>query len=531
MRLFYFGVICVLVVACGGRANVQCEQDSNCDLSGGGRCIEASSGNHWCAYPDPTCPGGYRYSTQDIGDGLSGVCVADGSGTDAGVDGGTDATPIDGPPVVPGSWAKQVPGSGFESVDALAVASDGSIFIGGAFDGTLDLGGGPLTATGTQDIFVAKFTAAGQHVWSVRFGGNSNAGVTEIAVLSNGELAIAGNYRGSVTFGGTTLTASGNRDVFATRLSTSGVPIWAVSGGTTGDEVLHDLAVDNSDNIVLCGGINIGGGIPPTGSFFGVNITGSNDAWLVRMTGAGVATWGKDMAAGGLDDNCGVTMMSNGDVVFVGNYNGTVNAGGSTFTSVSNSLDMYIARLKGSDGSHIASASEGGAGNDEAFDVDASGTSIILTGRFSGSMSFGGSTLTSAGDDDVFVAKLDGSTFAHQFSARMGGTSSEVGLHISTRSDGQVSVAGTFAGTADFGGTQLTSNGDIDPFVVDLDGSNGAVNQVKSVGGPSRDEAHDVASTTDSLVFAGSFSNSITVLNQTFTSMSGLDGYVVRYKR
>lgn len=47
MRLFFLGVMSALVVACGGRANIQCEQDSNCDLSGGGRCIASSTtGNH-----------------------------------------------------------------------------------------------------------------------------------------------------------------------------------------------------------------------------------------------------------------------------------------------------------------------------------------------------------------------------------------------------------------------------------------------------------------------------------------------------
>lgn len=66
----------VLLVACGGRQNVQCEQDSNCNLSGGGVCtLNATTGNRWCAYPDPQCPSGYRFSDLDVGDGVSGECV------------------------------------------------------------------------------------------------------------------------------------------------------------------------------------------------------------------------------------------------------------------------------------------------------------------------------------------------------------------------------------------------------------------------------------------------------------------------
>jgi formylglycine-generating enzyme required for sulfatase activity len=67
---------------------VQCEQDSNCDLSGGGVCmLNPSTGNHWCTYPDPSCQRGTRWSDFGTGDGLSGIGVADdGMPPDAGID-------------------------------------------------------------------------------------------------------------------------------------------------------------------------------------------------------------------------------------------------------------------------------------------------------------------------------------------------------------------------------------------------------------------------------------------------------------
>ncbi len=526
MRGIFLIVTITLAAACNNRSDVECELSSNCDLSGGGMCLTAPTGNMWCAYPDPECPGGYRYSDSDVGDGLSGDCVAT-SGIDGGVDGPTSIdAPPDGPLVIPGSWSKQIPGAGFESVDGIAVASDGSVFITGSFDGALDLGGGPMTATGTYDVFVAKFTSAGGHVWSTHFGGSSSSGGTKLKVLTNGDLALGGSYRGTLVLGTTTLTSSGDQDVYVARLSSTGTAQWAVTGGAPGFDELMDLAVDASDNIAACGGFN------GTGTFFGTGITGSYDSWLVRLTGAGTPSWTKAMTAGGIDDNCGVAMTSNGDVVHVGSYNGTVNTGGTTFTSTSNTLDIFVGRYLATTGAHVWSASLGGAGNDEALDVEAAGTSIIVAGRFGVSVSFGGVSLTSAGGDDAFVAKFDDTTGAHQFSTRMGGTSGDVGQHLSIRPDGQVSLTGTFAGTANFGGTSVTSNGDIDPFLVDLDGLTGVISSVKSAGGPSRDEAHDVVSTSDSLVFAGSFTGSIVVLGTTYTTMgSNLDGYLARYKR
>jgi hypothetical protein len=53
----------------------------------------------WCAYPDPACPGGYRYSEQSVGDGLAGECVP--ADIDAGVDAPIDGMPLNCPQTAP----------------------------------------------------------------------------------------------------------------------------------------------------------------------------------------------------------------------------------------------------------------------------------------------------------------------------------------------------------------------------------------------------------------------------------------------
>ena len=84
MRSEIMVVLVLLLPACNNREAVQCVGDANCDLAGGGTCVVAPSGHHWCAYPDPDCSSGSRYSNLD-GDGLAGQCVT-GSSQDAGVD-------------------------------------------------------------------------------------------------------------------------------------------------------------------------------------------------------------------------------------------------------------------------------------------------------------------------------------------------------------------------------------------------------------------------------------------------------------
>jgi TolB protein len=81
-------------LACPNYAAVQCQTDPNCNLTTGGVCAVAGTGNHWCAYPDGACPSGFRFSDRDVGDGLAGSCVAS---LDAGIDAPVDA-PIDTKP-------------------------------------------------------------------------------------------------------------------------------------------------------------------------------------------------------------------------------------------------------------------------------------------------------------------------------------------------------------------------------------------------------------------------------------------------
>jgi hypothetical protein len=95
--------------------------------------------------------------------------------------------------------------------------------------------------------------------------------------------------------------------------------------------------------------------------------------------------------------------------------------------------------------------------------ADASGN-VIVTGFFEGAADFGGDTLICAGGEDIFVAKYDASG-AHQWSQRLGSTAGDQGLAVAVDGSGDVIVTGRFEGTVDFGGGDLTSAGGSDIFV------------------------------------------------------------------
>ncbi len=178
-----------------------------------------------------------------------------------------------------------------------------------------------------------------------------------------------------------------------------------------------------------------------------------------------------------------------------------------------------------------------GSGGDDVVSGmarDAAGN-LVLVGSFQGTVDFdpgaGSAPLTSAGGNDVFVAKYaaDG-TF--MWVRKAGGTSSDMATAVAIDNAGNVVVSGSFLQTADIGGTNLTSNGSTDAFLWKLDGA-GTTVWVRGIGGSGIDEATGVDTLANGDVVAtGAFSGTVDfdpgvgVQNQ--TSAGGTDAFVLR---
>ena len=205
-----------------------------------------------------------------------------------------------------------------------------------------------------------------------------------------------------------------------------------------------------------------------------------------------------------------------------GSFAESVSVGGLSFTS-KGSTDIYIARYGAADGAHRWSAGEGGSDLDEVLDVAASGSSIAVVGHLNGRVSFGGPFLMAQASDG-FVAKFDAETGGHELSLLMGGPLDDGAERVAVRADGQWTISGGFAGTANFGEISLSGGGH---FIVDLDGPTGAVTAVRSVG----TIINEVVTSPQSLVVGGYFTSPLTALNQTLTPDGDADGYVLAIKR
>lgn len=129
-----------------------------------------------------------------------------------------------------------------------------------------------------------------------------------------------------------------------------------------------------------------------------------------------------------------------------------------------------------------------------AICTDASGN-VYITGKISDALtgntvSFGGSALVSAGDDDGFVAKFN-SGGVHQWSLRFGGTGIDEGGFGIVTDGSSVYVTGETNGTMTVGTSATTypvAGGGNDGFLMKLDAATGtSVSWVKRFGGANSD--------------------------------------------
>ena len=135
----------------------------------------------------------------------------------------------------------------------------------------------------------------------------------------------------------------------------------------------------------------------------------------------------------------GIAVDASRNVLVAGSFNGTVNFGGTNL--IAQGTDVVLAKYTLS-GTHVWSKRFGGTGADQAYAVavDNSGN-ILIVGYFQGTANFGGSNITSTGNSDAFVAKYDPNG-VHQWSRWLGTPEADQAYAVAVNDDGDVYLTG-----------------------------------------------------------------------------------------
>jgi len=359
-------------------------------------------------------------------------------------------------------WSRCLGGtSGTGTGRAVAVDGSGNVVVTGSFRGSVDFGGGPLTNVGWTDIFLAKYSATGAHLWSRRFGGlvqTFDQTGTAVAVDSGGNVIFTGLFQGTADFGGGPLVTAGD-DVFVAKYSPAGQHMWSthVQGGT--GLAIHSygkgrgVAVDAAGNVVV------------TGSFFGTVDFGAGamtsplgwSVFVTKYSAVGAVLWSKS-AGGYADSGTGVAVDASGNIVVAGNFGNWLNFG--TGWLQGNGGSMFVAKLAPSGTAIWVKAMMLADAADVA--VDATGN-IVVTGDCPSGTDLGGGPLFATAVTDIFVAKYSPAG-THLWSRAYGSSGGNLGYAVAVDGGGNVTVTGQMQGV-DFGTGLLTSAGSGDIFL------------------------------------------------------------------
>ncbi|MCS6978295.1 MAG: tandem-95 repeat protein [Gemmatales bacterium] len=345
----------------------------------------------------------------------------------------------------------------------------------------------------------------------------------DVVTDTAGNTCVAGNFSGTATIGGSTVTAMADQAAFIAKYAADGSLLWLrVLDAAAGDSVTASaIALDPTTGQVAVTG-SFTGTAALQGSGLSVTSLGGRDVFVLNLDASGALLNLVSVGGSGDDEGQDVAVNASGHRYLTGYYSGTADFDPSsgTFALISaGSADAFILELTSS-GGFVRASRLGGTGVDvgEAIAVTAGGT-VAATGRFQ-SATTGLASLTpnpmGAGEADVFVviAFPSGSSFTTSggWAQSYGSAEADAGQAIAFDTSGNVLVGGFFGGSVDFdanptGAFTLTSSGLSDGFVLKLTGT-GVILWARPVGGYLADRIHDVQSDAlGNVYYVGSFSD------------------------
>ncbi|MFN7693215.1 MAG: serine hydrolase domain-containing protein [Burkholderiales bacterium] len=259
------------------------------------------------------------------------------------------------------------------------------------------------------------------------------------------------------------------------------------------------------------------------------------DIFITSLTASGAAQWLRSYGGSGEDYAFDVVVVPDGDALVVGQVSGSFSFGGVAIDTANASSDAFIARLDNTGAVRWVTTGSGAGrayGNEVALD---SAGNVLATGVFRSQISFGSRTLTAPtglGNDQVFVAKLDGRGVP-LWARAITGPGVLAGRGIGRDGGSRVLVAGEFSGDIavdDGAGGQvsLTSAGGTDCFVAAYD-AEGALQWARAFGGSGDDKCRGVGGDAGGNVgIAGTFSGSVVFGTQVLRSVGASNLFLTR---
>ncbi len=249
------------------------------------------------------------------------------------------------------TWQTYYGGGGTDIVNGMMVDISNRLNVAGSTTSASAIastGAYQTALSGSQDGFVAQFTAIGARNWGTYYGGSGSESINGVAIDRYSNIYITGETNSSdgIARGYSTQSgfAGGANDAFLARLTSGGAMRWGTYFGGEGDEKAYGVCADFQANVSIAGVTGSNTGIATDGAYQGA-LGGGTDAFVAKYDTMGrkyygtyYGVTGNEIAYAVISDSVGSGLEIVGSATSAGlNTIGSAFAGGTS--------DGFITRL------------------------------------------------------------------------------------------------------------------------------------------------------------------------------------------
>ena len=330
----------------------------------------------------------------------------------------------------------QVSGGGEDSYWIALLGSSSAVDLGwgvavDSSNNIISVGYTSSDGAGANDCLIAKYDSEGSVLWDRTLGGSSTDRFYGVVTDSSNNIYATGRAW--------VVAATNSYRAITAKYNSSGAIQWQKTLGLTSEDYSYKIAVDSSDNVVICGKTNSDG-------------AGSNDFLIAKYNSSGVLQWDRTLGGTGTEIGYGVAIDSSDNIIISG-YTASQGAGGN---------DAVVAKYNSS-GTIQWQRRLGGSSNDYFYGVAIdSSDDIILSGQtFSQGL----------GSGEGLLVKYN-SSGTIQWQKRLGGTANDFFYSVALDSQDNIFVVG---------GTQSDGEGSGDMLIAKYN-SSGTIQWQKAIG-------------------------------------------------
>lgn len=414
-------------------------------------------------------------------------------------------------------WVQDLGSAGNDHVADVQVDADGSIYVTGEFGGTVQFGGQSYASAGGIDFFAARLDGAGNVIWFKQGGGTGIDRGLKVAVGSGAVIAITGEFLGTATFQSQTITsAGGTADMYVAVLSkANGALQWIrQGGGAAGTDRPSGVSLAADGSVCVAGefrGTSTWDGNTLTSMTDPDTGQPSADVFVASYSASGTLSWVKKGTAKYADRAVDVLHDAGGNIYVTGQFSDTITFDQTHTNALLNA--SFLMRLD-AQGNEVWFRRFGGAAFNHVRDmVLAPDGRLLLVGDLQGTMLWTGPPVVNvpAGMANAYYlleVDLSGQLLLNATT----GSQSGVGVSALSISGSDIAVLGWFdcqftALAAHYGATGLfMASGSEDLFVSRHSAASFTLQEAQQFGGRSAKAPGGIAHLDPTqVVFSGSF--------------------------